>query len=76
MKAAVIHEFGDVDVLKVEDVPTPKPKPGHVLVKAVARWNTRHAQRRRLNYMPNHLLRDIGIRRDQLDTMVSVCRLT
>ncbi len=36
MKAAVIHEFGDVDVLKYEDVPTPKPKPGHVLVKILA----------------------------------------
>ena len=36
MKAAVIHQFGDFDVLKVEDVPTPKPKPGHVLVKVLA----------------------------------------
>ncbi len=36
MKAVVIHEFGDIDVLKVEDVPTPKPKPGHVLVKVLA----------------------------------------
>ncbi len=36
MKAAVIHEFGDVDVLKIEDVPTPKPKPGHVLIKVLA----------------------------------------
>ncbi len=76
MKAAVIHEFADVGVLKVEDVLTPKPKPGHVLLNAVARWNTRHAQRRRLNYLPDHLLRDIGIRRDQLDTLVSGCRMT
>ena len=36
MKAAVIHEFGDFDVLKVENVPTPRPKPGHVLVKVLA----------------------------------------
>ena len=36
MKAAVIREFGDVDVLKVEDVPTPEPKPGHVLIKVLA----------------------------------------
>jgi len=36
MKAAVIHEFGDVDVLKVEDVQTPKPRQGHVLVKVLA----------------------------------------
>ena len=36
MKAAVIHEFGDVDVLKYEDIATPKPKPGHVLIKVLA----------------------------------------
>jgi len=36
MKAAIIHEFGDVDVLKYEDVPTPKPKPGHLLIKVLA----------------------------------------
>ena len=36
MKATVIHEFGDVDVLKYEDVPTPRPKPGHVLIKVLA----------------------------------------
>ena len=32
MKAAVIHEFGDADVLKVEDVPTPEPQAGEVLL--------------------------------------------
>ena len=36
MKAAVIHEFGDVDVLKYEDIETPKPKPGHILIKVLA----------------------------------------
>ena len=36
MKAAVIHEFGDVDVLKYEDIETPTPKPGHILVKVLA----------------------------------------
>ena len=36
MKAAVIREFGDVDVLKYEDIPTPKPKPGHILIKVLA----------------------------------------
>ncbi len=36
MKAAVIHQFGDADVLKYEDIPTPTPKPGHVLVKVLA----------------------------------------
>jgi len=33
MKATVIHEFGDIDVLKYEDIETPKPKPGHILIK-------------------------------------------
>ncbi len=36
MKAAVIHKFGDVDVLKYEDIKTPTPKPGHMLVKVLA----------------------------------------
>ena len=36
MKAAVFHKFGDADVLKVEDVQTPKPRAGHVLVKVIA----------------------------------------
>ena len=36
MKAAVIREFGDVDVLKYEEIATPKPKPGHVLIKVLA----------------------------------------
>ena len=36
MKAAAIHEFGDFDVLKYEDVPTPKPKAGYILVKVLA----------------------------------------
>jgi NADPH:quinone reductase-like Zn-dependent oxidoreductase len=36
MKAAVMHEFGDVDVLKYEDIETPKPGPGQVLVKVLA----------------------------------------
>jgi len=36
MKAAVIHKFGDFDVLAVEDIATPKPKPGNVLVKILA----------------------------------------
>ncbi len=36
MKAAVIHAFGDFDVLGYEDIATPKPKPGHLLVKVLA----------------------------------------
>jgi NADPH:quinone reductase-like Zn-dependent oxidoreductase len=36
MKAAVIHEFGGPEVLKYDDFPDPKLKPGQVLVRVVA----------------------------------------
>ena len=36
MKAAVIHEFGDTDVLHYEDIETPKSEPGHILIKVLA----------------------------------------
>ena len=40
-------------------------------VNAVARWITRYGQRRRLSDLSEYLLRDIGIRRDQIDAVVS-----
>src|SRR5438132_8043561 len=36
MKAAQIHEYGDVDVLKYEDVERPEPQAGEVLVRVRA----------------------------------------
>ena len=33
MKAIVVREFGGPEVLKLEEVPTPKPAPGQVLVR-------------------------------------------
>ncbi len=36
MKAAVIREFGDVDVLQYEEIGTPTPQPGHILIKVLA----------------------------------------
>jgi NADPH:quinone reductase len=33
MKAIRVNEFGDPDVLRLEDVPTPRPGPGEVLVR-------------------------------------------
>jgi len=33
MKAILVHEFGAPEVMKVEDVPTPKPGAGQVLVR-------------------------------------------
>ena len=40
-------------------------------VNAVVGWNTRHGQRRHLSDLPDYLLGDIGIRRDQINAMVS-----
>lgn len=36
MKAVVLHEYGGVDQLRYEDVPTPEPGPDEVLVKVAA----------------------------------------
>jgi NADPH2:quinone reductase len=36
MKAIVVHEFGGLEVLKLEEVPTPKPATGQVLVRVHA----------------------------------------
>ncbi len=41
------------------------------LVKAVVRWNERYTLRQRLQKLPDHTLKDIGIRRDQIDAVVS-----
>lgn len=57
MKAATIHEFGDVDVLQYEDIETPKPKAGHVRWGQVKGFPTRcrdnslqaHVESRKMN---------------------------
>ena len=36
MKAIRVHQFGEPDVLKLEDVPDPKPGPGQVVVNVKA----------------------------------------
>jgi len=36
MKAIQVHEFGPPDVMKLEEIPTPKPGPGQVLVRVKA----------------------------------------
>ena len=40
-------------------------------INSGARWNTRHGQRWHLSDRPDHLLRDTGIRRDQINAMDS-----
>ncbi len=35
MKAAVIHQHGDLDVLQVEDVEEPRPGPGEVVLQVL-----------------------------------------
>jgi NADPH:quinone reductase-like Zn-dependent oxidoreductase len=36
VKAIVFHEFGQPDVMRLEDVPTPSPGPGEVVLKVAA----------------------------------------
>jgi len=36
MKAAVLRQFGEPDVLQYEEIDTPKPKPGNILIKVLA----------------------------------------
>jgi NADPH:quinone reductase-like Zn-dependent oxidoreductase len=36
MKAVVFHEFGGLDVLRLEEVPDPRPGPGEVLIEIAA----------------------------------------
>lgn len=40
-------------------------------VDATARWAARNKQRRHLGNLPDYLLRDIGIRRDEINDVVS-----
>ena len=35
MKAIRVHQFGGPEVLKLEEIPTPKPEAGQVLLRVV-----------------------------------------
>lgn len=41
------------------------------LVKKIVGWHRKYAPQRRLENMPDYLLKDIGIRHDQVGTIVS-----
>jgi NADPH2:quinone reductase len=40
MKAIHVHEFGDPEVLRLEEVPTPQPGPGELLVRTARAWSS------------------------------------
>ena len=61
MRAAVIHEHGGLDVLRIEDVPAPSPGPGEILVAVKACG---------LNYL------DIFVRRGMPGLPVTFPRIT
>ncbi|MCF8538294.1 MAG: zinc-binding dehydrogenase [Candidatus Nanopelagicales bacterium] len=62
MKAAIYHEHGDADVLRFEDVPTPEPGPGEVLilVKACGLNHLDVLQRRGPALIPGYALPHIA----------------
>lgn len=68
MYAVVLHEYGSVDQLKYEDVPTPKPGPKEILVRVEAAsinpvdWKLRsgHAKRMMPLEFPAILGRDVA----------------
>ncbi|TKA74534.1 hypothetical protein B0A49_02985 [Cryomyces minteri] len=53
MKAAVIHEAGGPEVLRLEEVPIPKPKPGQVLIRVKAFGLNRSELFTRQGHSPN-----------------------
>jgi len=62
MKAVRIHEFGDVDVLRWEEAPVPKPRPGQVLIKVdSAGVNYADIMRRGGNYPGPNLPATLGL---------------
>ncbi|HEY6738652.1 MAG TPA: NAD(P)H-quinone oxidoreductase [Actinopolymorphaceae bacterium] len=52
MRAVVIREYGGPEVLAVEDVPAPEPRPGEVLIDVAAAGVNRPDIQQRLGYYP------------------------
>ena len=53
MRAVVITEYGDVDVLKIQEVPDPDPGPDQVLVQVTASAMNRADLMQRLGQYPS-----------------------
>lgn len=60
MKAVCIHQFGGPEVLQYEEVPTPVPGPGEVLVKLAAAGLNYSDVHQRTGHFPNKLPYTMG----------------
>lgn len=60
MKAVRIHQFGGPEVLQYEEVPTPAPGPGQVLVKLAAAGLNYSDVHQRTGHFPNKLPYTMG----------------
>ena len=60
MKAVRIHQFGGPEVLQYEEVPTPTPGPGEVLVKLAAAGLNYSDVHQRTGHFPNKLPYTMG----------------
>jgi len=60
MKAVCIHQFGGPEVLQYEEVPTPTPGPGQVLVKLAAAGLNYSDVHQRAGHYPNKLPYTMG----------------
>jgi NADPH2:quinone reductase len=73
MKAVRIHEFGGIDVLRWEDIPTPKPRPHQVLIKVDSSGvNYADVMRRKGGYPGPELPSTLGL--EAAGTIVAVGR--
>jgi NADPH:quinone reductase-like Zn-dependent oxidoreductase len=65
MKAARVHEYGDADVIRIDDVPIPTPGPGQVLVEVAGAWfdpsDTRFRAGLLQDVFPVHLPYTLGV---------------
>ncbi len=61
MKAVCIHQFGGPEVLQYEEVPTPTPGPGQVLVKLAAAGLNYIDVYQRTGHYPNQLPYPMGL---------------